>query len=73
MGTRLYQPTGQLERPTWLVLHWIRDGQRRNGLYNAFATQSLWLELWRVRSMGPGTRVLLTTKDFGVYPPALCL
>jgi len=73
LGTRFEQPTGRFDRPTWLVLHWIRDSQSRNGLYSAFATQSLWLELWRVGAVGPGTRVLLTTTDFGVNPPAVCL
>jgi hypothetical protein len=73
LGTRFDQPTGRFDRPTWLVLHWMRDAQSRNGLYNAFATQSLWLELWHAGATAPGTRVLLTTKDFGVYPPAICL
>lgn len=73
LGSRFDQPTGRFDRPTWLVFHWIRDEQSRNGLYDAFATQSLWLELWRAGGEAPGTRVLLTTKDFGVYPPAVCL
>ena len=73
LGTRFDQPTGRFDRPTWLVFHWIRDAQSRNGLYNAFATQSLWLELWRAGATASGTRVLLTTKDFGLYPPAVCL
>ena len=73
LGTRLDQPSGRFDRPTWLVLHWIRDAQTRNGLYTALATQSLLLELWHSGAAGPGTRVLLTTKEFGVYPPAVCL
>jgi hypothetical protein len=73
LGTRFDQPTGRFDRPTWLVSQWIRDAQLRNGLYNAFATQSLWLELWRPGGAGPGTRVLLTTKEFGVNPPAICV
>ena len=73
LGTRFDQPTGRFDRPTWLVLHWIRDSQSRNALYDALATQSLWLELWHVGATGPGTRILLTTKDFGVYPAAVCL
>ena len=73
LGTRFDQPTGKFDRPTWLVLHWIREAQSRNALYNALATQSLWLELWRAGTAGPGTRVLLTTKEFGVNPPEICL
>ncbi len=60
-------------RTTWFVLRWIRDAQSRNGLYNAFATQSLWLELWHAGAPGPGTRILLSTKEFGVNPPAFCV
>jgi hypothetical protein len=70
--TRFDQPSGRFDRPTWLVLQWIHDAQSRNALYNAFATQSLWLELWHPGAAGPGTRVLFTTKDFGVNPPAIC-
>jgi hypothetical protein len=61
------------DRPTWFVLQWIRDAQSRNGLYNAFATQSLWLELWHAGAAGPGTRILVSTKEFGVNPPAFCV
>jgi hypothetical protein len=73
LGTRFDQPTGRFDRPTWLVFHWIRDAQSRNALYNAFATQSLWLELWHAGAAGPGTRVRLQTTDYGVNPPAVCL
>jgi hypothetical protein len=73
LGTRFDQPTGRFDRPTWLVLQWIRDAQTRNGLYNALATQSLWLELWHSGATAPGTRVVLMTKEFGIYPPAVCL
>lgn len=73
LGTRLDQPSGQFDRPTWIVLHWIRDAETRNALYEALATQSLWLELSRPTAAGAGTRVLLTTKDYGVTPPAVCL
>jgi hypothetical protein len=73
LGTRFDQPTGNFDRPTWLVLHWIREAPSRNALYNALATQALWLELWHAGAAGPGTRVLLTTKEFGVNPPAICL
>ena len=73
LGTRFDQPTGRFDRPTWLVLHWIRDAQTREGLYNAFATQSLWLELWHSGAFGPGARILLTTKEFGMNPPAICV
>ena len=73
LGTRFDQPTGRFDRPTWLVFHWIRDAQSRNALYDAFATQSLWLELWHADAMRPGTRILLKTTDYGVYPPSVCL
>ena len=73
LGTRFDQPTGRFDRPTWLVLHWIRDAQVRNTLFDAFAAQSLWLELWRADATRPGTRVLVKTTDFGVNPPAMCL
>lgn len=73
LGTRFDQPTGQFDRPTWLVLHWIRDAQSRNTLYDAFASQSLWLELWTADATKPGTRVVMKTTDFGVNPPAMCL
>jgi hypothetical protein len=73
LGTRFDQPTGQFDRPTWLVLHWIRDAESRNTLYDAFASQSLWLELWTAGATKPGTRVLMKTTDFGVSPPAMCL
>ena len=58
---------------TWYVLHWIRDAGSRNALYAAFASQTLWLELWRVNAGGPGTRVPVKTSEVGVYPPAICL
>lgn len=73
LGTRFDQPTGRFDRPTWLVFHWIRDAQSRNALYDTFATQSLWLELWHADATKPGTRILLKTTDYGVYPPAVCL
>jgi hypothetical protein len=73
VGTRYDQATGRFDLPAWLVLHSIRDVQTRNGIYDAFAAQSLWLELWPSEATGPGTRVLLITKDFGVNPPAVCL
>ena len=73
LGTRFDQPTGRFDRPTWLVLHWIRDAQSRNTLYDAFATGSLWLELWHADATKPGTRVLMKTIDYGVNPPAMCL
>jgi hypothetical protein len=73
LGTRYDQPSGQFDRPTWLVLHWIRDEQVRNGLYDALAAQSLWIELSRPGSTSPGTRVRLTTTEFGVSPTLMCL
>lgn len=73
LGSRFDQPTGQFSDPTWHVFGWIRDAQSRNALYNAFATQSLWLELWHAGAAGPGVRVLLTTTDYGVHPPGICL
>jgi len=73
LGSRFDQPTGRFDRPTWLASRWIRDAHTREGLYNAFATQSLWLELSHAGATGPGTRVLLTTKEFGVYPASVCL
>ena len=73
LGTRFDQPTGRFDLPTWLVLHWIRDAQSRNALYDAFATQSLWLELWHADATKPGTRIHLKTTDYGVFPPAICL
>ena len=73
LGSRFDQPTSRFSDPTWHVFGWIRDGQLRNALYTAFATQSLWLELWHAGATGPGTRVLLTTKAFGVRPPGICL
>ena len=74
LGTRFDQPSGgRTSRPTWYVLQWIRDAQSRNALYESFASQSLWLELWRSGASGPGTRVRVTTKESGVRPPAVCL
>lgn len=73
LGSRFDQPTGQFDRPTWLVLQWLKNAQVRNALYDSFASQSLWLELWRSGASSPGTRVLLTTQEFGVNPPAICL
>jgi hypothetical protein len=70
LGTRF--SSGSLD-PTWYVLHWLKDAQSRNALYDAFASQSLWLELWRASATAPGMRVPLTTKEYGVYPPELCL
>ena len=73
LGSRYDQPTNKFSDPTWHVYGWIRDAQVRNALYAAFATESLWLELWHAGASKPGTRVLLMTKDYGVYPPAICL
>jgi hypothetical protein len=72
LGTRLDQPSGMFDRPTWMVLQWLRDAKTRNALYEAFATQSLWLGLSLPTATVPGTRVLLTTKDYGVTPPHIC-
>jgi hypothetical protein len=74
MGTRYDQPGGgQSPRPTWYVLHWFKQATVRNALYDSFASQSLWLELWRSHASAPGTRVRLTTTEFGVYPALTCL
>ena len=73
LGSRFDQPTNRFSDPTWHVFGWIRDAQVRNALYSAFATQSLWLELWHAGASAPGTRVLLKTNDYGVRPPAICL
>jgi hypothetical protein len=73
LGSRFDQPTGQFSDPTWHVFRTVQDAQWRASLYTAFATQSLWLELWHPGASRPGTRILLTTTDFGVYPPAICL
>jgi hypothetical protein len=56
----------------WSVHHWIGDAATRNALYDAFATERLWLELWRAEA-GLGTRVRLTTKEATVNPPIRCL
>ena len=60
-------------RPTWIVFKWIKDAPTRNALYDAFAKQDLWLELWKAGAPAPGTRVRFDTKEYGVYPPATCL
>ena len=73
LGSRFDQPSGRTSLPTWYVFRWLKDAQLRNALYDAFAGQSLWLELWRAGTTGPGIRVRLTTKEFGVNPPAICL
>lgn len=73
LGTRFDQPTGRFDRPTWLVLHWIRDAQSRNSFYDAFVNRTLWLELWLAGATKPGTRILMKTTDYGVNPPAVCL
>lgn len=71
LGTRL--SGGHSLDPTWHVLQWFKDAQSRQALYDAFATQSLWLELWQGNATGLGMRVRLTTTEFGVYPPAICV
>lgn len=74
LGTRFDQSSGgRYVRPTWYVLHWFRDAGSRNALYDAFVTETLWLELRRADAAGHGTRVKLSTKEFGVSPPAICL
>lgn len=72
MGTR-HQDGTTVRRPTWIVLRWIKDGPTRNALYDSFANQTLWLELWKSGASAPGTRIRLTTKEFGVYPPMTCV
>ena len=59
-------------RPTWYVFRWIKDAPTRNALYDAFATRTLWLELWKANG-SMGTRVRFDIKEYGIYPPAICL
>lgn len=60
-------------RPTWYVLRWIKDAPTRNALYDAFASQTVWLELWNASATKPGTRVRFDVKEYGTHPPAICL
>ena len=73
LGTRFDQISGQASRPTWYAYRWIKDAKTRTALYEAFANQSLWLELWAANAATLGTRVRLATKEFGVIPPGLCM
>jgi hypothetical protein len=72
-GSRYDQPENRFDRPTWYVFTWIRDANLRNGLYEGFVNQTLWIELWRVGAPAPGTRVRLRTDHAGVSPMATCL
>jgi hypothetical protein len=72
LGTRLDQPRGTFDRPTWIVLQWIKDAARRNAIFESMRDQTLWLELWAPGAAKPGTRVRLETISAGVNPPAMC-
>ena len=73
IGSRYNQPENRYDRPTWFVHTWIRDAALRNALYEGFRDDALWIELWRVGSAQPGTRVRLTTDRVGVSENAWCL
>lgn len=73
IGSRYNQPENRYNRPTWYVFTWIRDASLRNGLFEGFRDQTLWIELWRVGASAPGTRVRLRTDRAGVSPMATCL
>jgi hypothetical protein len=60
-------------RPTWYVFRWIKDAPTRSALYDAFATETLWLELWKANAPKLGTRLRFDIKEYGVNPPAICL
>jgi hypothetical protein len=60
-------------RPTWYVFRWIKDAPTRNALFDAFANQTLWLELWKANATKLSTRVRFDVKEYGTNPPAICL
>jgi hypothetical protein len=60
-------------RSTWYVFRWIKDAPTRNALYDAFANQTLWLELWKANATKLSTRVRFDVKEYGTNPPAICL
>jgi hypothetical protein len=60
-------------RPTWYVIRWIKDAPTRNALYDGFANQTLWLELWKANATTLSTRVRFVVKEYGINPPAICL
>lgn len=72
LGTRYDRGVGGFTDPTWYIAHWIKDAPTRNAFYNAFAADSLWLELWHTTAPGPGTRVMLNTTSFGINPRSTC-
>lgn len=73
IGSRYNQPENRYNRPTWYVFTWIRDANLRNALYAGLRDQTLWIELWRVGALAPGTRVRMRTDRAGVEPKATCL
>jgi hypothetical protein len=73
LATRFDQPRNVYDRPTWVVLQWIRGAERRNAVFEALRDQTLWLELWRADATQPGTRVRLRTETALVTPPAVCM
>jgi hypothetical protein len=73
IGSRYDQPENAYNDPTWHVFTWIRDSDLRNGLYEGFQNQTLWVELWPVGAPRPTTRVRLKTDRVGISPTALCI
>lgn len=73
LATRFDQPRNTYDRPTWIVLQWVRDAARRNALFEAMRDQTLWIELWRTGATQPGARAQLRTESARVTPPARCL
>jgi len=73
LGTRSSMGTSPTDRPTWLVLHWIRNADERTALFEAFRDSTLILELWAANATQPGTRVHPRIGSVGVTPPMTCL